>query len=218
VDAISATPTFLDLLLQNEPAGGESWTPRQITLGGEPLRAALGGRLVARWPATRFVTIYASAEFGVLLKTRRLDGWYELASLEARWPDWRVTGGVLELGDDGRWLATGDRVEVNGDLMRVLGRADHVANVAGTKVNLPEIGMMAEEVPGVARAVAVAQPNPVTGQVVCLRFAVEPGADADVVRARLQAELQRRLPKAAWPRNWVIDELAPVQNAKRSLR
>lgn len=45
--ALSGTPTFLDLLLQNEEAPAASppvqWQPRQITLGGEVLRSALGG-------------------------------------------------------------------------------------------------------------------------------------------------------------------------------
>ena len=218
VDALSATPTFFDLLLQNEPAEGAAWAPRQVSLGGEPLRPALGQRLSARWPSARFAVIYAAAEFGVLLKTHRLDGWYETDALDRRWVEWRVRDGALEVRDAQGWRSTGDQVEVRGGLMRVIGRADQVANVAGTKVNLAEIGFLAEEVSGVARAVAVAEPNPVTGQVVCLRFAPAPGEDPAELRRRLEAHLFPRLPKAGWPRDWVVDELAPAQNAKRRVR
>lgn len=217
-DALSATPTFLDLLLQNEPAARVGWSPRQVTLGGEPLRAGLGHRLRVRWPDARFTAIYAAAEFGVLLKTQRVDGWYETASLAARWAGWRVQDGVLEVNENGTWRSTGDCVEVRGDLLRVLGRASEVANVAGTKVSLSQVSLLAEEVEGVARAVAVAEPNPVTGQVVALRYAPVLGADATVVQERLESRLRQALPKPAWPRRWVVAELGPDQNAKRGLR
>lgn len=218
VDALSATPTFFDLLLQNEPGEGAAWTPRQVSLGGEPLRPALGQRLSARWPGARFAAIYAAAEFGVLLKTQRRDGWYEVDALNRRGLEWRVPDGVLEVRDERGWRSTGDQVEVRAGLLRVIGRADQVANVAGTKVNLAEVGRLAEEVPGVARAVAVAESSPVTGQVVCLRFTPAPGEDPQLLRRRLEAHLFPRLSKAGWPRDWVVDELAPAQNAKRRVR
>ncbi len=216
-DALSATPTYLDLLVQNEPTGAAGNDPLQITLGGEVLRPALGERLKRRFPDAAFSVIYASAEFGVLLKTHRVDGWFETDALEHRCREWRVTDGMLELREDGGWLPTGDAVETNGSLMRVVGRADRVANVAGAKVNLDEVGRRAEEVPGVRRALAVADANPVTGQVVGLRFAVEPGAEPDAVRARLEAHLRAVLDKPAWPRRWIADELLPGRNAKRDL-
>ncbi len=218
VDAVSATPTFLDLLLQNEPAGVSDWSPKQVTIGGEPLRLGAGRRLSARWPEARFSAIYAAAEFGVLLKTHRLDGWYEVDALNQHWLEWRLQDGVLEVRDQNGWRSTGDRAETREGLIRILGRADQVANVAGTKVSLAEISLLAEEVPGVARAVAVAEPNPVTGQVVCLRFAPVPGEDPHQLRQKLEAHLFPRLPKAGWPRDWVVDELAPLLNAKRRVR
>lgn len=217
-DAISATPTYLDLLIQNEQDGrGRVRDPFQITLGGEVLRPACGERLRARFPESRFTVVYASAEWGVLLKTHRLDGWYEVASLERRHPLWRVEEGMLRLRrSDGEWAGTGDLVEVSGDRMRVIGRADRVANVAGTKVNLDEIGRVAETVPGVRRAVAVAEANPVTGQVVVLRYSPDEAQDAAELEGRLGAEMRRSLAKPAWPRRWVVDALLPGRNAKRS--
>ncbi|MBK9137240.1 MAG: acyl--CoA ligase [Verrucomicrobia bacterium] len=251
-DAVSATPTYLDLLLQEEAlpafsdthqrqqskeapkgfpqAAGSSemsaetagfrrgWSPRQITLGGEPLRPGVGQRLAARFPTARFTVVYAAAEFGVIATTHRMDGWYELAALDGRFPGgWRQEDGVLELQRGGDWRSTGDLVEVAGDLFRVIGRADGVANVAGTKVNLAQVAAVAEEVPGVLRAVAVAEPNSVTGQVVCLRYAPAPGLDSSKLANALEAHLRAQLPKAAWPRKWVVDQVAPVHNAKRAV-
>ncbi len=250
-EAVSATPTYLDLLVQEElrssvlgegaEATGRSsqgtvtadgathpgqsstqypggWSPRQITLGGEPLRHGVGQRLTARFPASRFTVVYAAAEFGVIASSHRTDGWYEEAALAARFPGgWRSNEGVLQLFLGGQWRSTGDLIEIANGLFRVVGRADGVANVAGTKVNLAEVAAAAEEVPGVRRAIAVAEPNPVTGQVVCLRYAPDPEVDAVRLASTLEEHLRQRLRKEAWPRRWVVDAVAPTRNAKRAV-
>jgi acyl-CoA synthetase (AMP-forming)/AMP-acid ligase II len=215
VEALSCTPTFIDLLLQNESPGYADWQPRQITLGGEVFRPMVGQRIGRRFPQTRVTVIYATAEHGVLLKTHRLDGWYETGHFQRRGIEWRIEDGRLDVKRGAEWLATGDQVEVKGDLLRVVGRADAVANVAGTKVSLAEVAESAEQVAGVRRAVATAEPSPVTGQIVCLRYAVEPGFDPRAVLEALETHLRERLRKEAWPRRWELDEVGLGPNAKR---
>lgn len=212
-EALCCTPTFIDLLMQQGGDAIARWHPRQITLSGEVLSSALGRRVTERFERARVTTIFATSELGVLLRSHRVDGWYEADTLACE--EWRVREHVLEIKRDGHWVSTGDLVELRGGLIRMIGRADAVANVGGTKVGLAEIGLVAEEVPGVRRAVAVALPNPITGQVVSLRFAVDTGCDCDEVTAALQERLRRRLPKEAWPRSWVLDEIGPAVNAKR---
>lgn len=217
VQAVCATATFFDLLLQHEPRGFGQWQPRQVTLGGEPLRPALGARLAARWPEARFTAIYAAAETGVLAKSHRLDGWYPLGSLTQRWPAWRLRDGVLEVCRSGTWICTRDQVEIRGEWLRVIGRSDQVANVAGTKVSLSAIGELAEQFPGVRRAVAVAEPNAVSGQIVCLKVAIESRAESAEVMSRLQQHLRRHLEKPAWPRRWLLADVGADVNAKRNV-
>lgn len=218
-DAVSATPTYLDIWIQHEPAGMRRVQLRQVTIGGEVLRPGCGARLLERFPGARFTTIYASAEWGVLLKTHRLDGWYEKEGLDRRRPGWRVEGGMLMLPmEGGAWGRTGDLVECEGELIRVVGRADRVANVAGTKVNLDEVSRLAELVPGVLRASAMAESNSVTGEVVSLHYAVREGEELAATEARLAEALRRQLPKAAWPRRWVCGDVGPSLNGKRRVR
>lgn len=97
----------------------------------------------------------------------------------------------------------------------MIGRADNVANVAGTKVSLGDVTSLAEQVPGVRRAIAVAEPNGVTGQIVCLRYALDHLVDESATTARLEQHLRNHLPKEAWPRRWVLDAVAPATNGKR---
>jgi acyl-coenzyme A synthetase/AMP-(fatty) acid ligase len=77
---------------------------------------------------------------------------------------------------------------------------------------------LAEAVPGVRRALAVAEPNLITGQIVCLKYAVDPDFDEREVTSSLKRYLQNNLQKEAWPRRWDLDPLKPVQNAKRAVR
>ncbi|MFO1496826.1 MAG: class I adenylate-forming enzyme family protein [Verrucomicrobiota bacterium] len=213
--ALSCTPTFLDLMLQ----GGDpiDWNPLQITLGGEVLRSSAGSRFADRFPAVRFTVIYASAEFGVLLKTHRLDGWYETSGFAKRPLEWRVTEGLLEVRppDTGGWRSTHDRVEVVGSVLRVVGRDDAVANIAGVKVALDDIASLAEEVKGVRRAIAYAEDNAVVGQIVGLRFALDDDCDSNEVQMRLENHLRAHLRKEAWPRRWELDQVGLGPNAKR---
>jgi acyl-CoA synthetase (AMP-forming)/AMP-acid ligase II len=221
--ALCCTPTFLGLLLlsteepQHRAGSGTHvrWAPQQITLGGEPLRGAVGRHARQRFPDARFTVVYATAELGIVAKTHRVDGWFEASQLEARWGGWRIAAGVLEVSLERQWRSTGDRIEIRDDCFRVIGRADAVANVGGSKVVLPEIEAAAEEVEGVWCAQALAEPNPVTGEIVVLRFSVEPGTEPDAVESALRDHLRTRLPKAAWPRRW--ERTFPVlgQNAKR---
>ncbi len=214
--ALSCTPTYLDLLLQNQPTGLSPLDPLQITLGGEVLRPICGVRFATRFPRARFTVIYAAAEWGVLLKTHRLDGWYEVDSLDRRRSKWRIEKGILELLDVfGVWQSTGDGIERDGNRVRILGRADRVVNVAGTKVHLDEIGRMAELVPGVRRALALAEPNAISGQIIVLHYSPESGIDPCALESVLAETLRDQLPKPAWPRRWILDNLPPEKNAKR---
>jgi long-chain acyl-CoA synthetase len=217
VQALSCTPTYADLLLQHDASTEtvDRWQPLQITLGGEMMRPGIGHRLQARFPQCHFTVVYASAEFGVLLKTHRLDGWYELAELQRRYPRWRVAQGELEVQFQGAWKATGDLVELKEALLRVAGRVDDVANVAGTKVNLSEVSSLAEKVPGVRRAVAFAQSSGITGQVVGLKIELDLGANQREVTGSLEAFLRASLRKEAWPRALEFGEVGLGANSKR---
>lgn len=118
---------------------------------------------------------------------------------------------------DGVWMSTGDLAEMNDGLIRILGRAGSVANVAGVKVNLDEVGALAEEVPGVRRAAAAVESNSVVGQIVVLRYALDQGASPETVLERLQSRLRQTLRKEAWPRRWILDEVGIGRNSKRAV-
>jgi acyl-CoA synthetase (AMP-forming)/AMP-acid ligase II len=178
------------------------WNPRQITLGGEPLRSRVGQAAQERFAASRVTVVYASAELGVIAKGYSWDGSFGFPALARRWTDWRLgaSGAELEVQDADGWHSTGDQVEVKADRFRVLGRIGAVANVGGVKVSLAYVESVAETVVGIQTVRAWAVPSPVTGQIVGLRFSVLPGFDPTDVTEALGRYLRRQLPREAQPR------------------
>ena len=217
ITALSCTPTYLYLLLLANQLPG--WEPAQITLGGEPLSTAQGTLFAKRFPGTRFTVTYASAEHGLLLKTSRTDGWFETSFLDDH-QEWRIEHGELQLRAAGKWISTRDRVELKGSLLRVLGRADAVANIAGQKYSLALVARAAENCKGVVHARAGTEQNPITGEIVTLSLTLLPSLDdrqQSEVLAQVQTSLRAQLPKGAWPRRWVVEQPGLGKNSKELL-
>lgn len=215
-DGFSVTPTFIGLLMRLKES--EICTPSHIAVGGEPISVGLGAQLPRRFPTARFTAIYASTELGILMRSRRIDGWYPAISLSKRFREWRILSDVLWVRVDDVWQSTGDLVDYQNGWMRVIGRSDRIANVAGEKVRLDEVGERALEVPGVKSAVAFAQFTGVTGQVVGLRFSIDETESVPEIRGRLERHLRLALPKPAWPRYWEIGECATANGKTVSNR
>ena len=68
--------------------------------------------------------------------------------------------------DDEGYFDTGDMVEVDGEWLRILGRASEVINVGGSKVFPAEVESVLLALDNVEDAVVYAEPNPLTGQTV----------------------------------------------------
>lgn len=217
ITALSCTPTYLYLLLLADEL--PSWEPAQITLGGEPLSTAQGTLFIKRFPSTRFTVTYASAEHGLLLKTSRTDGWFETSFLDEH-QEWKIENGELQLRVAEKWISTRDRVELKGSLLRILGRADAVANIAGQKYSLALVARAAENCEGVVHARAGTEQNPVTGEIVTLSLTLLPSLDErqqSEVLSQVQTSLRAQLPKGAWPRRWVVEQPGLGKNSKELL-
>ena len=94
------------------------------------------------------------------------------------------------------WLVTGDRVEVDGDWLRILGRESEIVNVGGEKVWPAEVESVIQELEEVAEVSCFGQPNRILGQIVCARVTPrEPLADLDpaALAARIKRHCRERL-------------------------
>jgi acyl-CoA synthetase (AMP-forming)/AMP-acid ligase II len=217
-EILAATPTFLHLLQQAlNHSLSERWQPRQITLGGEPIRPTTEHILQNQFPTSRVTLIYASAEMGIIAKSHRKDGWYPIRFLRQRFDGWRQENGELQLLRNNDWIKTGDHCEVNDDHFRIVGRMDRVIHVGGFKVCLDDIETMAESFSEVSRALAFAKENPVTGHVVALVLESSKPFRNQVMLDNILENLRKRLPKPAWPRWTAWGKVRALKNGKRIL-
>ena len=217
-EILTATPTFLAWFahtLKDSPI--RQWQPQQITLGGEPIRPTTAAILRDNFPSSRVTLIYASAELGIIAKSHRADGWFPFHSLEKRFDGWRLQDGELQLLRNKSWIQTGDHCEIEKDYFRITGRMDRVINVGGFKVSLDDIETKAEAFPEVARALAFAKENPLTGHVVALILEPSTPLRNQSLLDKILHSMHEQLPKPAWPRWIAWGKVREWNNGKRNL-
>ncbi len=199
IELLPATPSFLNTLLISRALERHDISSlRLITYGAEPMPASTLARMREALPDVELRQTYGMIELGVLrAKSKSAESlWVKLGGDGYQL---RVVDGILQvkadaamLGylnapspftDDG-YFVTGDRVEVEGEYLRILGRDSDLINVGGQKVYPAEVETAILELPEVADAVVYGERNFLTGNIVCAD--VTPAAGSDEAALRLQ--------------------------------
>jgi len=214
VELLPASPTFLNLLLlSEEPARRDLSSLRLITYGTEPMPPSTLSRLHAAFPGVKLQQTYGLTELGILRsQSRGSDSlWvrvggegYETKVVDGRlWI--RARSGMLGyLNADSPFDAegffdTGDRVEVDGPWLRILGRQSEVINVGGSKVDPAAVESVLLEMDGVAEAAVRGEPHPITGQIVAATVRLARDESPRDFRVRMRSYCRDRLPDYAVP-------------------
>ena len=176
---------------------------RLVLSSGAPLSAADAASFFARtglWP----LEVYGSTETGGIAVRRQDEAeapWSPLPGVECR-----VEGGIVcvrspfvspdAARDQIGFFSTADRAQERADgRFELLGRADGVGKVGGTRVALPDIEKIIAALDGVQDAVVMALPSESgRGQeIVALVASNRPAGD-------ITRELREKLPSPSWPR------------------
>jgi len=91
------------------------------------------------------------------------------------------------------YFETGDRVEVQGEWLRILGRESEIINVGGNKVYPAEVEDVLLEMPNVLDVSVYAEPHAITGQIVACRVRLESDEPLAAFKSRLRAHCGNRL-------------------------
>lgn len=209
LDLLPASPSFLNMLLVTGADQAHDLSSlRTVTYGAEPMPATLLARLVARFPDLRFQQTYGLVELGVMSsRSRERDSL--MMTIGGDGYEYRVVDGLLEIKarssmlgylnapspftDDG-FFRTGDRVEVDGEYIRVLGRESEMINVGGEKVLPTEVEAVLIDIPGVDDAVVYGEPHPLLGQIVCADVVFGDALGAADARRIIRRACADRLP------------------------
>lgn len=217
VTHVSGTPSFFRFLLASaDPAVLARWSPRQITLGGEPVDQPVLGALARRFSGARITHIYASTEMGACFSVNDGRAGFPASFLDD--PELpvrlRVEDGELlihsphrmqgYLGDAepaaGDFFHTGDLVEVRGDRVHFLGRRSERINVGGRKVYPREIEEVILELASVQAVRVSGIASSLVGQLVAADVVVAPGVDPEPLRAAIVQHCRGRLAAFKVPR------------------
>jgi acyl-coenzyme A synthetase/AMP-(fatty) acid ligase len=208
VELLPASPTFLNMmLLSRAHAGHDLSALRVITYGSEPMPQSTLAALRAAFPQVELRQTYGLIELGVLrAKSMSSDSLWVKVGGEGY--DVRVVDGRLQIKadsamlgylnapspftDDGYFM-TGDRVELNGEYMRILGRESELINVGGQKVFPTEVESVLLECDFVEDAVVYGERHPLTGKIVCADVRLRDNRDEGEARRAIRRFCSERL-------------------------
>jgi acyl-CoA synthetase (AMP-forming)/AMP-acid ligase II len=94
--------------------------------------------------------------------------------------------------DDG-WFITGDKVEVDGDYFRILGRESEIINVGGQKVYPAQVESVVQEMPEVAEVSVYGEKNIMVGQIPCATVRLRQPRDPRQFHRELRQFCRQRL-------------------------
>ena len=181
---LPSSPTFLNLILISEEYKNYDLSSlRMITYGTETMPQSLLLKLKEVFPKVKFLQTFGTSETGIsttsskssnslFMKLEDINGEYKIVENELWLRSKTQVLGYLNASmdsftDDG-WFKTGDLVEIDGEYIKIIGRAKEVINVGGQKVLPAEIESMILEMEEINDCMVYGEKNAITGQtVVC---------------------------------------------------
>ncbi len=178
INLLPSTPTFLNLLLINQSYKKFDLSSLSlITYGTESMPEATLLRLNKEFPNTTFKQTYGLTELGVMRTVSKSNNslWLKVGGEDYQT---KIVDGIFYIRtqssiigylnapspfDSEGWYNTGDRVDVDGDWIKFLGRDSDIINVGGQKVFPAEVESTILSLPWVADCVVYGEKNPITG-------------------------------------------------------
>jgi len=221
VHTLPASPTFLNLwLISGSFEKYDFSSLKVVAYGTEPMPPNTLKKLHEVFPEVSLVQTYGMSELGVL-RSRSRDSESLWIKFSGEGFQTKIIDGILwvkadaamigylnapDLFDAEGWLNTQDAVEVDGEYLRILGRASDLINVGGQKVYPAEVENALLQMDNVQEVAVFGKAHPMMGQIVAARFNLktpEPLAD---FKRRLGAFCKDRLAAYQIPRLVEISE------------
>lgn len=181
---LPSSPTFLNfILISEEYKNYDLSSLRMITYGTETMPQSLLLKLKEVFPKVKFLQTFGTSETGIsttsskssnslFMKLEDINGEYKIVENELWLRSKTQVLGYLNASMDSftsdGWFKTGDLVEVDGEYIKIIGRAKEVINVGGQKVLPAEVESIILEMEEISDCMVYGEKNAITGQtVVC---------------------------------------------------
>lgn len=208
VETLPVTPSFLNLLL----ASGEfrKWdlsSIKLITYGTEVMPSSTLSRMRTELPNVKFQQTYGLSELGVLRTKSKEDGslWVKVGGEGFQT---KVIDDVLWIKaesamvgylnapnpfDAEGWFNTDDKVEQEGEYIKILGRQSDLINVAGQKVYPSEVENVLMQVENVKDALVTSESNLLVGNLIIAKILTINPEDPDILKRRITQFCKQQL-------------------------
>jgi long-chain acyl-CoA synthetase len=208
VEVLPVSPSFINILLLSGAHERHDLSSLQIiTYGAEVMPESTLARLCEALPHVRVLQKFGTTEIGTM-RSHSLSSDSVWVKIGGEGYQTRVVDGMLEIKAESAmlgylnapspftvdgWFVTGDRVEVDGDYYRILGRQSDMINVGGQKVDPAEIESALIELDNVRDVVVYGKRSAILGQTIVARFELVNSEDVPSLRRRMRQHCQGRL-------------------------
>jgi acyl-coenzyme A synthetase/AMP-(fatty) acid ligase len=234
VELLPTSPTFMNLVLLSDAYRRYDLSSLKIvTYGTEPMPESTLRRFHEVLPHVQLQQTYGLSEVGILRsKSRSSDSlWVKLGGEGFRT---RVVDDILHVQAESAmlgylnapspftadgWFNTGDKVEVDGEYFRILGRQSDIINVGGQKVYPAQVESVVQEMPEVAEVAVYGERNAIMGQIPCAAIRLRQARDPGEFRRDLRKFCRHRLQEFQIPvRVTLVDHAMHGQRFKKNRR
>jgi acyl-CoA synthetase (AMP-forming)/AMP-acid ligase II len=189
-------------------------------------------RLRQAFPLVEFQQTYGLSEVGVLRSKSRSDGslWVRIGGegfktkvvedilwIKSEYAMVGYLNAPSEFDSDG-WFNTQDRVEVDGDYFRILGRVTDLINVGGQKVYPTEIEDVILTLDNILDVAVYGERHPLLGQIVVAKVSVALPEDAASLKMRIRRACLAALAPFKAPTKIIVSEDALYSSRQKKIR
>jgi acyl-CoA synthetase (AMP-forming)/AMP-acid ligase II len=233
VQVLPTTPSFLNMLVRSKAHERFDLSSLQvITYGTEAMPEATLERLVNSFPGVKLLQTYGLSELGVLRSRSREDGslWMQVGGEGFQT---KIVDGILWIKSDyamlgylnapsafdaDGWFCTDDRVIVDGDWIRILGRDSDVINVGGQKVYPAEVENVILELPNIEDVAVFGEVNPMLGNIVVAQVVTVTPEPVSELKRRIRIACAEHLAPFKVPSKVLLADQALYSSRHKKIR
>lgn len=232
VELLPTTPSFLTMLMaSNLYRIYDLSSLKRITYGTEVMPQSTLDRVRAEFPGVTLQQTYGLSEVGVMRSQSRDDGslWVRVGGEgfktkvvdDVLWikSDFAMLGYLnapSEFDEEG-WFNTQDRVEVDGEYFRILGRVTDLINVGGQKVYPVEVEDVILTLDNISDVAVFGEAHPLLGNVVVAKVLTSEPESAAELKRRIRSACNAVLANYKVPAKVVLAD-GPLYTARQKKR
>ena len=233
VELLPTSPTFLNMLLISEVYKKYNLESLQIaTYGTEVMPEYTLKKFHDLFPKVQLKQTYGLSELGIMRSKSKNSNslWMKVGGEDYQT---KIKDGVLYIKaktamlgylnapspfDDDGWFNTQDRVEKDGEWIKILGRETDIINVGGQKVYPAEIESVLLELDNIVEVSAYGVSNPIMGNVVAARINLNQNEELLSLKKRIRNFCKNRLESFKIPAVIKITDKKQISNRFKKIR